>query len=421
MEKRYEAEKAVLNIALCDAAGCAQVMSEADPEDFSDGKNIKLFQLMRQLYRDGCAVDLITVSETGFDYKYLMEISVAFSPPSNLTSYLALLKENRRKRELYIGLVNAARSIKDNSPDYLQQAKTAVENALCLGVSGAKPVGTAAVEALQRIGKTEAGLRTGFKDLDWTTGGFHKGELLILGARPSVGKTSFALNIALHIASNQHPVAIYSLETGTEALLQRALSTIAQANKYDFLKGGEAERAQFEAAAEYLKDLPLYISDRPRMTIDRIASHAYGVRRDAGSLAFIAIDYLGLIEPNRRRNGTREQEIAEITRGIKLLAGEIGCPVLLLSQLNRGIEARGEDAVPRLSDLRESGAIEQDADLVMLMHRDTQTKDAVFLNVAKNRNGKTGNIRLHWQADCFLFRTDGETWQEHSGATPFDK
>lgn len=261
------------------------------------------------------------------------------------------------------------------------------------------------------------GLATGFTELDLTTNGFQPHELIILAARPSMGKTAFVCNIAEWVVNTGHPTLLFSLEQAKTEIAQRLLCIRARLDGHKVKKGhlDPAERHALLEAAGDLSKLPLYIDDKPSRTMTEIRSICRRIKRRHG-LKLVIIDYLQLIEPETRsRNANRENDVAQISKRLKGLAKELEVPVIALSQLNRGVDNR-EDKRPRLSDLRESGAIEQDADIVMFLHRPdaynpTDRPGEAEVIVAKHRSGKTGIVGLQWVAHSMRF-ADRETTAE---------
>jgi replicative DNA helicase len=250
-----------------------------------------------------------------------------------------------------------------------------------------------------------SGVPTGFEDLDKLLAGMHRGDLLILAARPSVGKTAFALNIAVNAAKAGSPVALFSLEMAAEQLIQRVLCSEARINSQDVRTGRikDADWSSIHRAMGQLANLDFYVDDTPSISILEVRAKARRLLRDKPN-GLIIVDYLQLMQPQNRRSENRQTEIAEISRGLKILAKELSVPVLALSQLSRAVEQRAGKR-PQLSDLRESGAIEQDADVVMFIDRNTDPraeddegdrpqKGMAEIIVAKHRNGPTGSVDL---------------------------
>lgn len=248
------------------------------------------------------------------------------------------------------------------------------------------------------------GLESGFKDLDLMTTGFKGSEMIVIAARPSVGKTSLAMNIAEHVAVNlKQPVGVFSLEMSSSSLVLRLLCSLARVNLRNIREGFMADRdfPKLTRAAGQLANSPLFIDDTSALSILQLRAKARRMHQQHGIKLFV-IDYLQLLHSTSRRADNRQQEVADISNGIKALAKELDVPVVVLCQLNREADKREPGAKPRLSDLRESGSIEQDADVVGLLYRDVKDEDeaiesdalSVNLFIAKQRNGPTGEVHL---------------------------
>ncbi|HSL09878.1 MAG TPA: DnaB-like helicase C-terminal domain-containing protein, partial [Actinomycetota bacterium] len=265
------------------------------------------------------------------------------------------------------------------------------------------------LESIQNRESAYTGIATGFHDLDNLTSGLQPGNLVVIAARPGVGKSSLAINIARNIAVGAHPVAVFSLEMSRFEIGMRLLCAEAKV-PWDRIRNkrvGPSDWTGVVQAAEILHDAPLHIVDAGNVNIVDIRAKARRMRSGRQGLDMIIVDYLQLMtSPSARRPDNRQQEVAEISRQLKLLAKELQIPVVALSQLNRNPEARA-DKRPQLSDLRESGAIEQDSDVVMFIHRDDidpEKKRDAELIVAKHRNGPTGSIHLNFEPSLTQFR-----------------
>jgi replicative DNA helicase len=265
------------------------------------------------------------------------------------------------------------------------------------------------LESIQNRDSTYTGMATGFRDLDDLTSGLQPGNLIVIAARPGIGKSSLAMNMARNVAVDGHPVAVFSLEMSRAEIGMRVLCSEAKV-PWDRIRSkrvGPQDWTNIVYAAEVLHDSPMHIVDSGNVNIVDIRAKARRMRTSKGGLHMIIVDYLQLMtSPNARRPDSRQQEVAEISRSLKLLAKELSIPIVALSQLNRNPEARA-DKRPQLSDLRESGAIEQDSDIVMFIHRDDadpEKKREAELIVAKHRNGPTGSIRLHFEPSLTQFR-----------------
>jgi replicative DNA helicase len=276
------------------------------------------------------------------------------------------------------------------------------------------------LDAMERLDARLAGTHVaggcdyGFRELDSKTAGLHEGELVILAARPSMGKTAFAMNVAEHVAlAQQVPVLFVSLEMSSLELADRLLCSVAKVNSHRLRTAtlSQEDRLKLVDAAETLSKAPLFIDDSPSRTVTEIAAAARRIKRRHGALGLIVIDYLQLIEPDNPKD-PRQEQVAKIARRLKGLAREMKVPVLCLAQLNRQAEV-SKDNIPRLSHLRESGAIEQDADVVLFIHREEyyhrgedreQFAGQAQVIIAKQRNGPTGEVELQWLRDFTRFQ-----------------
>jgi replicative DNA helicase len=270
------------------------------------------------------------------------------------------------------------------------------------------------------------GTETGFIDLDRRTSGMHEGQLLIVAGRPAMGKTAFAVNVAQHVAVKlKLPVAVFSMEMSAEELTQRLVSSLGRI-KASVIKNARfsgAEWSQFFEASQQLKDSPIFIDETPGLSILNVRSRARQLKNRYGQLGLIVVDYLQLMTGERRGNSdNRATEISEISRGLKGLAKELKVPIIALSQLNRKNEDR-PDKRPQVSDLRESGAIEQDADVILLLHRPwvydkTENEKSAELIIGKQRSGPTGTIPLVFDGEFTTFYSAAQSFQEDDNYIP---
>jgi replicative DNA helicase len=418
-----DAERFVLGAILMDDALYIQVAGSLESEDFSLEKHRRIFLRMGELYNRGERIDRVTVAnelmkqnqlESVDGVSYLVSLDEGLPALANLDSYVRIVKDKAVLRRIIFTsqkLIDRC-LIGEEEPD--QILASAEENLLKLGETRAQD----ALVSPQRIledfdgginafldpSKRIKGLSTGFLKLDEMTGGLHAGELVILAARPSMGKTALALNIAQHVASQpneKQTVAVFSLEMSRESLLTRMICAGARVDQQKFRAGylNQDERRRLAKTASELVQAPLYIDDTSGTHMMDIHAKLRRLKAEHG-LSLVVIDYLQLMS-GRGRYENRNQEISTISRGLKLLAKDLKVPMLVLSQLNRAPETRPGDHRPQLSDLRESGSIEQDADLVAFIFReevykqeDERLKGLAELLVAKQRNGPTGKVNL---------------------------
>jgi replicative DNA helicase len=417
-----DAERFVLGAILMDDALYIQVAGTLVPEDFSLEKHRRIFLRMSELYNRGERIDRVTVAnelmkqnqlESVDGVSYLVSLDEGMPALSNLDSYVGIVKDKAVLRRIIFTsqkLIDRC-IIGEEEPD--QILASAEESLLKLGESRAQDALVNPQRILQEFegginafldpSKRIKGLSTGFLKLDEMTGGLHPGELVILAARPSMGKTALALNVAQHVA--MHPekqtVAVFSLEMSRESLLTRMICAGARVDQQKFRAGylNQDERRRLAKTASELVQAPLYIDDTSGTHMMDIHAKLRRLKAEHG-LSLVVIDYLQLMS-GRGRYENRNQEISTISRGLKLLAKDLKVPMLVLSQLNRAPETRPGDHRPQLSDLRESGSIEQDADLVAFIFReevykqeDERLKGLAELLVAKQRNGPTGKVNL---------------------------
>jgi len=427
-----DAETWLLGGVFSDPRSIAAIAGMLQPADFYYEKNRLVWHAMQELHKEGKPIDIVTVSgmlkKSGeFDSlfrenDYLFNLHESVVSAANIEHYVELVKEASQKR----GLISAGRAAAASAYDPSMSAAECLRNALdaisAIATSGTgahiEHIGDAAARLLESIAlrKKEGkggGIGSDFMQMDSLTGGFRNRELTIIGARPGVGKTSFALGLAIHAAKTAGPVLMFSLEMDESQISARAMSchSLVSVKKTMDAALDMAEMHNQGEAVRILRNVPLYIDFTRGYSVSKIAgiSHAFAAKMP---LAMIVVDYLQIIDtcPDRRSYENRNVAIGAMTRALKILSGRLGCPVVALSQLNRDIDkATGKPGArkPRLSDLRESGSIEQDADVVILLHRLTSAKDgdisATDLMVAKNRSGPTGEIRIHFNPQNAMF------------------
>jgi len=411
-----EAEVSVLGAILIDKDAVVAVADFLRPEHFYREAHSRIFKAVLDLYEDRSPVDIVTLTDRLRKNKdltevggtaYLTEMVNRVPTAANVEKYAQIVKDLCTKRLL----IQAAGKISEAAFDEGNEAAQALDLAeteifslsqkhLKQSFIHIKDALEESFDRLDELHKRAGGLRgvpTGYRDLDNMLAGFQPSNLLILAARPGVGKTAFALNIARSVAVDYKiPVGIFSLEMSKEELTDRLLVRQSDIDAWK-LKTGKLEEEDFSRFSEamgILADAPLYIDDTPGISILEMRTKARRLQVEKG-LQLLVVDYLQLIKGRNLEN--RVQEVGEISMGLKNLARELRIPVIALSQLSRSIETRGGGARPRLSDLRESGSIEQDADVVMFLYReDEDVLENVSLDIAKHRNGAIGTIRLRF-------------------------
>ena len=408
----------------------ANILSD---RDFYHPQNKQVFTTIQLLKEESKVTDLLTVSDyldSASDFKekpsinYLSDIVENTAGFSNIIGSAKIIREKALLRELIQisnDIADSAYKPDGRSPSELvdlaeshifEIAERGNRNATYSEMSDLVKQTYDELDRRSQGGGEITGVSTGFRELDNITAGLQKGELIIIAGRPSMGKTAFALNIAEHTAlADENPVAIFSMEMSASALAQRMISSLGRVNAHS-IKTGKLEEKDWnriDGAIQQIKNAPIYIDDTPSITPIELRSRARRIQREKG-LSLVVVDYLQLMRvPGNKEN--RAVEIAEISRNLKALARELNIPVIALSQLNRSVEQR-PDKRPQMSDLRDSGAIEQDADLIAFIYREevydkeTDKKGVALIDIAKQRNGETGEFNL-----TFLGRyTKFENW-----------
>ncbi len=425
-----DAERFVLGSILMDDAIFLQIAAAVQPEDFSLEKHRRIFARMQDLYDRGERIDRVSLAEELMrqnqlesvdGLSYLVSLDDGLPKLSNLDGYVRIVKDKALLRKIIFTsqkLIDRC-ALQEETPDEILAG--AEETLLRLGEARASNSLANPAQIIEEFqgglnafldpSRRIKGISTGFTKFDEMTGGLHAGELFILAARPSMGKTALALNIAQHVAvQNRGTVAVFSLEMSKESLLTRMMCAGARVDQQKFRAGflNAEERRKLHHAAEQLIEAPLFIDDTPGTTLMDVHAKLRRLRNEHG-LALVVLDYLQLMS-SRGRSENRNQEISAMSRGFKLLANELQVPFLVLSQLSRAPEQRPGDHKPQLSDLRESGSIEQDADLVAFIYREEVYKPEredlrglADLMLSKQRNGPTGVIKMVFLRECTKF------------------
>jgi replicative DNA helicase len=426
--QNVEAEESVLGAMMLSSEAIADVVEILQPEDFYRSSNARIYESLRGLYATGEPVDIVTAVEvlkrqgTLDDIGgplYIRDLVDQVPTPASAGHYARIVAQTALMRRL----ISAAADIMDMAYAAPRDPETVADEAEQRiydvarrddrdDVAVLRDLVDQAMIDLENIQNREAaytGIPTGFRDIDDMTSGLQPGNLVIIAARPGVGKSSLATNIARNVAITRQPVALFSLEMSRFEIGMRLLCSEARV-PWDRIRSkrvGPNDWSNIVQAAELLHEAPLHIVDSGNVNIVDIRAKARRMRTGRQGLELIIVDYLQLMtSPSSRRPDNRQQEVAEISRSLKLLAKELHVPVIALSQLNRNPEARA-DKRPQLSDLRESGTLEQDSDVVMLIHRDDsdpEKKRQTELIVAKHRNGPTGTIRLDFEPALTQFR-----------------
>lgn len=405
-------EYAIIGSMLTDVQCAERGLAECEPVDFANLHCLRVFKAMQALKASGRPIDLVTVGTLCEDehiHALLEIVGCEAYLPANFPVYVDLAKEARKRREFRGGLLECFRMIDDENDGAYQAAQDLLYRVNAIGGGGVQTVAATADEAVSEMGERVVGEPTGFCDLDKHIGGLIKGSLIVVAGRPSMGKSSLAVNIAQHLCEVGKTVAVFSMEDDEKAIVRRMVCAKARVSFADVRTGDIAKINAALRAKEQIKGYKLYVCDRGVQTTQSIASDCYKIKQREHGLDLVVVDYIGLIKTRERPNSTRQQEIGEITRAMKLLAKELNCSVMLVSQLNRGLEARSNKK-PMMSDLRESGDIEQDADVILFPFRPwvydrKRPQTEAQLIIAKNRNGAIGEIELNWRGEWFLFES----------------
>jgi replicative DNA helicase len=426
-----DAEQSVLGGLMLDNRAWDQVADRLTSEDFYRHEHRLIFQIMSRLLTQNKPIDVLTVSDAlremheleqvGGDV-YLFELANNTPSAANITAYADIVRERSVLRKL----ISAASDIADNAfntqgrsiVELLDAAEQKVFSISEQGTRGSGPINVKdylaktmdRIDTLFHSGSSITGVPTGYYEFDNMTSGLQPSDLVIIAGRPSMGKTTFAMNIAEHVAiKSRLPVLIFSMEMPGEAIVMRLLSSLCRIDQLRIRTGKLADEdwPRISSTVSMLSDAPLFIDDTPGLSPAEMRARARRLAKEHGQLGMIMVDYLQLMQvPGQSEN--RTAEISEISRSLKGLAKELKVPVVALSQLNRGLEQRA-DKRPIMSDLRESGAIEQDADVITFIYRDevynenSPDKGTAEIIISKQRNGPIGKVRLTFlgQYTCF--------------------
>jgi replicative DNA helicase len=429
-----EAERSILGAILLDNLAYNQAAEHLKPEDFSLDSHRRLYTRMIDLAESSRPIDMITLVEeldrrkeleAIGDVGYISGLVDGVPDRPSIEHYIKIVRD----KALLRGLIHAANSAiaraaeqSDPAEEILNDAEAAIfqlsEKRIGRGFMGVQEIvkeSFGSVDALLQRGQRITGLATHYSDLDEMTSGFQRSDLIIIAARPSMGKTAFALNIAENAAiEDQKTVGVFSLEMSREALLLRLLCSKARVDSHKMRTGSlwRDDMDKVVHAMEQLAHAPIFIDDTPGIALSEMRAKARRLQQSTGALDLIIVDYLQLMSGGGRRYENRTQEVSAISRGLKGLAKELKVPVVALSQLSRAPESRGGDHRPQLADLRESGSIEQDADVVAFIFREEvykpdepELEGRAELIIAKQRNGPTGKVNLAFLKNSTRFES----------------
>ncbi len=424
-----DAEKSVIGSMLLGREAVTTAVEMLEADDFYNQQYGVIFDAMKELSDGGKPVDIVTLSdelkkknlpEELTSAAFVADLVSAVPTSANVRYYAGIVKEKAQLRRL----IHAAAEIETDcylgqkeTQDIMDQAEKNIFAVLQQRSSdGALPIRDVvlnqmdAIESASKSTSHVTGLETGFTDLDYKTSGFQPSDMILVAARPSMGKTAFVLNIAQYMAFHKHiPCALFSLEMSAGQLMNRLLSLESRVDSQKIRTGNltDDDWQKLVEAATVIANSNLVIDDTPGINLQEFRSRARKYKMDQ-DIQIIFIDYLQLMAGTGRGSENRQQEISDISRALKSLARELNIPIVALSQLNRSVETR-DDHRPMLSDLRESGAIEQDADVVMFIyrddyyHKDTEEKNVAEIIIAKQRNGPIGTTKLVWLPEYTKF------------------
>ena len=423
-----DAEQAVLGSMLTDKEAVNAAIESLKEDAFYRDDNRIIFQAIVNLYSKSEPIDIITLKdelesmdkfEQVGGYEYLASLPDKVPTTANVQKYIKIVEE----KSILRNLIKTANEIIELGYDPTEDVEDIMDGAekkifdimQSKNQKGYTPIKDVLVESFTKLEELYnrkqhiTGVPTGFAELDYKTAGLHGSELILVAARPAMGKTAFSLNLATNAALRGNaPVAIFSLEMSKDQLVNRILCSEAMvdSNKVRTGKLDEDDWVKLAGAIGPLSEAEMYIDDTPGISVMEIRTKCRKLKMEK-NIGLVVIDYLQLVQGNKR-TASREQEISEISRSLKILAKEINVPVIALSQLSRAVEQR-PDHRPMLSDLRESGAIEQDADIVMFLYRDdyynkeSEKKDIAEVIIAKQRGGQTGTVELLWMGNYTKF------------------
>jgi replicative DNA helicase len=426
--QNVEAEQAVLGAMMLDHNAVIVAMEKLQANDFYREVHRIIFEAMQHLHHDNKEIDVITLPEElrrmkkmddAGGMEYILSLPGMVATAANIEYYVNIVADKALARNIITTCTDLTTEAYDGEKEPEDLLDDAERKILQLSESNNRgdfsPVGEVVEETLDKITKLYenkaglTGLATGFRDLDKITSGLQPSDLILVAARPSMGKTAFTLNIAQNVGVRQHKsVAFFSLEMSKEQLVQRLLCQIAHIDSQKLRTGqinSDEEWTRLTDACDKLYSAPIYIDDTPGISVAEMRSKSRKLKSERG-LDLIVVDYLQLM--TGRNSESRQQEISEISRSLKALARELKVPLIALSQLSRSVESR-QDKRPMLSDLRESGALEQDADIVSFLYREdyydkeTENQHITEVILAKHRNGPVGSVKLYFKGEFTLF------------------
>ena len=427
--QNLDAEMSLLGAVLIDEETLADISEHVKPHDFYDKRHGLIYAAMMRLYERHRPVDLLTLTEelkkkndieTIGGSAYLTELTNYVPTAAHAEAYAELVAQKAIRRRL----IKASADISElgfdeetSTEELLEQAEAQLfavsDQSLKQDLVSIESILTDSFDRMEELHRNKGqlrGVRTGYRDLDNMTAGLQRSDLIILAARPAMGKTTLVTNLAYNVATiAKQPVLFFSLEMSKEQLVDRMLADASGVDAWNIRTGNlsDDDFSKLSDAMGELAEAPIFIDDTPGVSVLEMRTKARRAAHDQ-PLGLVIIDYLQLMQGSGRGDGNRVQEVSEISRGLKLIARELNVPVIALSQLSRSVESRNPQ-IPQLSDLRESGSIEQDADIVMFIYREayynpeTERENITDLIIAKHRNGPTGKVELYFHPERLRF------------------
>jgi replicative DNA helicase len=427
--QNLDAEMSLLGAVLIDEEVLADVTEHVKAKDFYDKRHAIIYDAVMRLYEKNKPVDLLTLTDELKRKKeidgvggsaYLTELTNYVPTSAHAESYAEIVAQKAVRRRL----IKASGEISElgyneetTTQELLQQAEAELfevsDQSLKQDLTSLESILTDSFDRLEELHRNKGalrGVRTGYRDLDNMTAGLQRSDLIILAARPAMGKTTLVTNLAYNVATiAKQPVLFFSLEMSKEQLVDRMLADASGVDSWNIRTGNlsDDDFSKLSEAMGEMAEAPIYIDDTPGLSVLEMRTKARRAAHDQ-PLGLIIIDYLQLMQGSGRNDGNRVQEVSEISRGLKLIARELNVPVIALSQLSRSVESRSPQ-IPQLADLRESGSIEQDADIVMFIYREayynpeTERENVTDLIIAKHRNGPVGKVELYFHPERLRF------------------
>jgi replicative DNA helicase len=427
--QNLDAEKSLLGAVLIDEEVLADISEHVTSKDFYDKRHATVFDGMMRLYEKHRPVDLLTLTDE-LNRKSELEIIGGSAYLTELTNYVPTAAHAEAYAELVAQkavrrrLIKASTEISEmgfdedtTTQELLEKAEAELfsvsDQSLKQDLTSIETILTDSFDRMEELHRNKGalrGVRTGYRDLDNMTAGLQRSDLIILAARPAMGKTTLVTNLAYNVATiAKQPVLFFSLEMSKEQLVDRMLADASGVDAWNIRTGNLSDQdfSKLSEAMGEMAEAPIYIDDTPGLSVLEMRTKARRAAHEA-PLGLIIVDYLQLMQASGRSDGNRVQEVSEISRGLKLIARELNVPVIALSQLSRSVENRSPQ-VPQLADLRESGSIEQDADIVMFIYREayynpeTERENITDLIIAKHRNGPVGKVELYFHPERLRF------------------